>query len=183
MYIYNKDGRIAELWGSGAKMASKMTYDYLWEINQKEKQTNQLLPISKSFYADALTFINNLNPTDDASANTKSNAINILTSIFEKRRRKILIYVAYDKPLPQPISDPEQDFCDRVQEILKVNKLDNINIKTTDKVSLRSLKDIPEVILPSGNKTGPFKKDQIIELGSYEGDIEFLLSNAICERL
>ena len=183
MYIYNKERRIVELWGGGVRMTSKMTYDYLWELNQKEKQTNQLLSISKSFYTDALTFINSLNPTDDATASTKSNAINILTGIFEKRRRKILVYVAYGKPLPQPISDMEQEFCNQVQDILKVNKLDNINIKTADKVSLRSLKDIPEVILPSGNKTGPFKKDQVIELGSYESDIEYLLSNAICERL
>lgn len=164
-------------------MTTTITYDYLWETYQKEKQTNLLLPISKSFYTDTLIFINKLNAKDDATASTKTNSINMLNGIFEKRRQKILVYIAYGKALPQPVSDLEQDFCDKVQDILKVNKLDSINIKTTDKVSLRSLKDIPEVILPSGNKIGPFKKDQIIELGNHEGDIEFLLNNTICERL
>jgi hypothetical protein len=160
-----------------------ITYDYLWEIYQKEKQTNQLLPISKTFYADALTFIDKLNAKDETGLNTKTNSINILNNIFEKRRQKILIYIAYGKPLPQPVSSLEQDFCDKVSDVLKVNKLDGTNIKTSDRVLLRSLKDMPEVILPSGNKAGPFKKNQTIELGSNEGDIKFLLDNAICESL
>jgi len=160
-----------------------ITYDYLWEIYQKEKQTNQLLPISKTFYTDAQVFINKLNPTNETDTTTKTNSINILNNIFEKRRQKILIYIAYGKPLPQPVSSQEQDFCDRVTDVLKVNKLDSTNIKTADRVMLRSLKDMPEVILPSGNKAGPFKKNQTIELGSQDSDIEFLLNNAICERL
>lgn len=164
-------------------MTVTITYDYLWEIYQKEKQTNQLLPISKSFYTDAQTFINKLGTTNEVDANTKANTINLLNNLFEKRRQKILIYIAYGKALPQPVSSLEQDFCDRVNDVLKVNKLDSTNNRTPDRVLLRSLKDIPEVVLPSGNKAGPFKKNQTIELSSHEGDIEFLLSNTICERL
>jgi hypothetical protein len=166
-------------------MATSITYDSLWEIYQKEKQTNQLLPLPKTFYTDALVFINGLSSTDDITKSTKTNSINILGNIFEKRRQKILVYIAYGKQLPQPVSDLEQEFCDKVQGILKVNKLDSINIKTTDanKVPLKSLKDIPEVILPSGNKFGPFMKGQVIEIRDYESDIEFLIDNSICERL
>ena len=160
-----------------------ITYDYLWEIYQKEKQTNQLLPISKTFYADAQTFIDKLNAKNEVESNTKTNSINILNNIFEKRRQKILIYIAYGKPLPQPVGSIEQDFCDKVNDILKVNKLDGTNIRTVDKVLLKSLKDMPEVILPSGDKAGPFKKNQTLELGSNEGDIKFLLDNTICERV
>jgi DNA replication initiation complex subunit (GINS family) len=183
MYIYNKTERILELWGMGEGMAATITYDYLWETYQKEKQTNQLLPISRGFYTDALVFIKNLSSADEIATSTRTNTINILNSIFEKRRQKILVYIAYGKALPQAVSDLEQDFYNKVQDMLKVNKLDSINIKTADKTPLRSLKDIPEVILPSGSKAGPFKKNQIIELGNYESDIESLLSNAICERL
>jgi hypothetical protein len=164
-------------------MTTVITYDYLWEVYQKEKQTNQLLPISKTFYEDAQTFIDKLTASNETGANTKTNSINILNNLFEKRRQKILIYIAYGKALPQPVSSLEQDFCDRVNDVLKVNKLDGTNIKTADKVLLRSLKDMPEVILPSGSKAGPFKKNQTIELGSNEGDIKFLLDNAICEHL
>ena len=164
-------------------MTTTITYDYLWETYQKEKQTNQLLPISRTFYADALFYINNLNGKSEADSATKANSVNILNSIFDKRRQKILIYIAYGKQLPQPISNMEQELCNKVQDILKVNKLDGTNIKLTDKVSLRSLKDMQEVILPSGNKAGPFKKDQVMELGNQESDIAFLLGNGICERL
>jgi len=164
-------------------MTTTITYDYLWEAYQKEKQTNQLLPISRTFYTDSLFFINGLAAKGETESVTKTNSISILNNIFEKRRQKILIYIAYGKQLPQPISNLEQELCNKVQDILKVNKLDGTNIRLTDKVSLRSLKDMQEVILPSGNKAGPFKKDQIMELGNQENDIEFLLSNAICERL
>ena len=164
-------------------MTTTITYDYLWETYQKEKQTNQLLPISKTFYTDAFVFIDGLAGKGEAETSTKTNSINILNNIFEKRRQKILIYIAYGKALPQPISSIEQELCSKVQDILKVNKLDGTNIKLTDKVSLRSLKDMPEVIMPSSNKAGPFKKNQIIEIGSQESDIAFLLSNDICERL
>jgi len=164
-------------------MTTTITYDYLWETYQKEKQTNQLLPISRTFYTDAFFYINSLTAKGDAESATKTNSINILNNIFEKRRQKILIYIAYGKPLPQPISNMEQELCNKVQDVLKVNKLDGTNIKLTDKVSLRSLKDMQEVILPSGNKAGPFKKDQVMELSNQESDIAFLLSNDICERL
>jgi hypothetical protein len=164
-------------------MTTTITYDYLWETFQKEKATNQLLPISRTFYTDALFYINGLSGKGESESATKANSTSILNNLFEKRRQKILIYIAYGKPLPQPISNMEQELCNKVLDILKVNKLDGTNIKSTDKVSLRSLKDMQEVILPSGNKAGPFKKDQIMELGNQESDIAFLLGNEICERL
>ena len=140
------------------------------------------MPIPKTFYEDAEIFISNNTKTTD-EANTKTNAATILNNILDKRVQKILIYIAYNKTLPQPISNLEQEFCDKVLEVLKANKLKGINIKTQNKILLKSLNDMPEVILPSGNKAGPFKKGEVIEISNQDKDISFLLDNAICERL
>ena len=53
-------------------MTLTITYDYLWETYQKEKQTNQLLPISRTFYTDALFFINKLENGKEQEASTKT---------------------------------------------------------------------------------------------------------------
>ena len=70
-------------------MTTTITYDYLWEAYQKEKQTNQLLPISRTFYTDSLFFINGLAAKGETESVTKTNSISILNNIFEKRRQKI----------------------------------------------------------------------------------------------
>ena len=47
---------------------------------------------------------------------------------------------------------------------------------------LRSITDIPEIILPSGKKLGPLKKDEILDMQGPAADITYLISNAICEN-
>jgi hypothetical protein len=43
--------------------------------------------------------------------------------------------------------------------------------------------DIPEIMLPSGGKLGPLKKDQRLDMKFSEADLDFLLSNAICANV
>ena len=165
-------------------MAENVSYDYLWQIYQKEKQTNQLLMISKSFYEDTLNFIKNIDKLEiKDSSSLKEDSIRLLNELFEKRKQKILIYAAYNKQLPQPISTSELEFYNKVLEMVMSNKIDNIEVPRSSKVILRSLKDIPEILLPSGDKIGPFKRDQTIEVKDLDQDTNFLISNSICERI
>lgn len=176
--------RIAEVWG--VDITEKITYEYLWELVQREKQTNQLQPISKTFYKDALLFLNPANEsTGQSDRNLKENGLKLLNDLFEKRKQKILIYIAYNKSLPQPTSNLEADFYNRVSEIAIANKIDSAEIANRlSKTSLRSLKDIPEIVLPSGAKIGPFIKNQTIELKDPNDlDVEFLVNNTICEKV
>lgn len=166
-------------------MTNEITYDVLWEVCQKEKQTNQLLTIPRNFYGEALEFVNKTaaDKTDPQAQTASANSLRLLNEIFEKRKQKILVYLAYNRALPQPISNLELEFYNRVAQAAKSEKLSIAETKSRGRLSLKSLIDIPEIVLPSGNKAGPFKKDQIIEFDNANADTEFLISNSICEAI
>jgi DNA replication initiation complex subunit (GINS family) len=159
-------------------MEETLSYDYLWQAYQKEKQTNQLLLVSKTFYDDVNAFLANKTGMDPS---LKENTAKLLNSFFERRKQKILIYVAYNKPLPQPVSGNEFEFYNKILQIVKSERIETYN-KTGERMVLRSAKDLPEIILPSGKKFGPVKKDQIIE-SIDEQDKVYLLENSICEQV
>ncbi|MGD0728518.1 MAG: hypothetical protein ABR981_00370 [Candidatus Micrarchaeaceae archaeon] len=161
-------------------MDENITYDYLWQAYQKEKQTNQLLLIPKTFYEDIFKFVNNVQTNTNFNQTTKDNTIMLVNDFFEKRKQKILIYIAYNKQLPQPISNNELEFYNKLLQIVKEEKLDFAVQTKTNTNSLKSTKDIPEIILPSGNKIGPLAKNQIIEIENQQ-DKSYLLENTICE--
>lgn len=160
-------------------MDENISYDYIWQAYQKEKQTNQLLLVSKTFYDDAVEFINRQKTADTT---LKENATRLLTEFFEKRKQKILIYIAYNRQLPQPISNNELEFYNRVLNTVKSEQVDLVQHGKQNVHVLKSIKDIPEIMLPSGSKIGPLKKDQIVEKLS-EQDSNYLLENTICEQI
>lgn len=161
-------------------MDENITYDYLWQAYQKEKQTNQLLLIPKTFYEDIFKFINSVQSSTSFNQTTKDNTIMLVNDFFDKRKQKILIYIAYNKQLPQPISNNELEFYNKLLQIVKEEKLDLTTQAKAKTNSLKSMKDIPEIILPSGNKIGPLSKNQIIEIENQQ-DKSYLLENTICE--
>jgi DNA replication initiation complex subunit (GINS family) len=179
-----------ELWGGGC-MSESMSYDYLWQIYQKEKQTNQLLLIPRTFYSDSLEFVNTLKTTKDVNLLLVDNTIKVLSDLFEKRKQKIIIYAAYEKQLPQSVANVETDFYNK---ILLLSKSEKLEISTKPErleatkqskaniYTLKSIKDIPEIVLPSGNKIGPLTKNQVIDTEN-EQDKSYLLENTICEQL
>jgi len=160
-------------------MDETISYDYLWQAYQKEKQTNQLLLLSKTFYEDVSQFAaeHNSKPGNQ----TRENAIKLLADFFEKRKQKILIYVAYGRQLPQPISNTELEFYNKVLQAFKSEKLSFGKAPNTKPI-FRSTRDVPEIILPSGNKFGPVRKDEKIEINNNQ-DEAYLLENSICEQV
>jgi hypothetical protein len=163
-------------------MANDMSYDTLWQLAQKERQSNELQPLSKTFYEDTKEFINTLSKgQSEEDENTKKNAIKLVNEIHERRKQKILIYVAYKRQLPQPSIPTEQAFYNELVEYASKNRLDAQG--KANKQTMTVLQTIPEIILPSGNKLGPLERDQTIEISANEDDIRFLISNTICKRL
>ena len=164
-------------------MTDNISYDYLWQAYQKERQTNQLLLVPRTFYEDALEFINKTKAIKDQDSTVADNAARILNDFYEKRKQKILIYIAYNRQLPQPISNSELEFYNKMLQVVKSERLDLIKqTKVTNIHTLKSIKDLPEIILPSGSKLGPLKIDQIIETVN-EQDRSYLIENTICEQI
>jgi DNA replication initiation complex subunit (GINS family) len=158
-------------------MGENISYDYIWNLCQKEKQTNQLLPLGRNFYADIQEYMSKSALTSPQ----KENMEKILLNLFEKRKQKLFLYMAYNKQPPSQLDATESDFYTRLLEITTAYRIDKGNEIKSNKL-LRSITDIPEIVLPSGKKIGPLKKDEILDMNNSAADITYLISNAICEN-
>ena len=157
-------------------MSDDISYDFIWRFYQREKQTNQLLPTGKNFYDEILEFNNSPN-TEQQRANVEK----ITAELFEKRKQKITLYVAYGRS-PPPMSNVETEFYTKMVELSNMHALSIVAQSSKKSKLMRSLKDIPEIVLPSGNKIGPIRKDEIIDGSISETDAEYLIRNTICEN-
>lgn len=159
----------------------EMSYSVLWQTYQKERQSNELQMVPRSFYEDSKEFVESIDMKASEDAKTlKENAARILNSVFERRRQKVLMYVAYGRPLPS--STPAQDTV-LYEEALKLLKSDSVAGTKTSQIvpPLRSVQQIPQIILPSGRKIGPLEKEQLIDVPDKE-DTAFLINNGICKQ-
>ena len=157
-------------------MADNISYDYIWRFYQKEKQTNQLLPTGRNFYGEIVNFT-----TASGSEQQKLNLERVVAELFGKRKQKIILYVAYGRQPPM-MSDSETDFYTRMVGVVNSHTLDGKAGQDKKTKLMRSLKEIPEIMLPSGCKVGPLKKDEIIDGPESGADTEYLIKNTICEN-
>ena len=163
-------------------MNNDLTYDILWQAYQKEKRTNELQLISKTFYEEMGAFIGGITRENTTAEERlqKDNAVTLLNGIFEKRKQKILMYAAYGKQLPGPVPQTEADLYESAGKLLRSSTIE-YNGDSAAQSALRSMQAIPEVILPSGAKIGPLEKDQIIVVKDRE-DRRFLVNSKICKE-
>jgi DNA replication initiation complex subunit (GINS family) len=157
-------------------MVDDISYDFIWRFYQREKQTNQLLPTGKNFYDEILEF-----NTSFSKEQQHTNVEKITVELFEKRKQKIMLYVAYGRN-PPSMSNSETEFYTKMVELSNTHTLSLVAQSSKKSKLMRSLKDIPEIMLPSGNKIGPIKKDEIINDPISETDTEYLIQNTICEN-
>ncbi len=160
---------------------NELSYDMLWQTYQKEKRSNELQLIPKTFYEEAAALIGALRSNIDEGATQKENAARLLEGIFEKRKQKIMMYAAYGRKLPEPMPQQEAALYDGAVKMMKESTLDKTrNGPATNQ--LRAIQAIPEIILPSGKKLGPLEKDQTLEVKDRE-DCMFLMNNNICKEV
>ncbi len=164
-------------------MAEDITYSFLWEVLQKERSSNALQLLPKNFYSDVREFIEgtktDLGKNEEAEIQT-GNIERLVLEIFEKRKQKVALYVAYKKPLPNPITDIETDLYNKMMELYVNTKLTGSKETKTQQDKLRVIiEKLPEVFLPSGSKIGPLEKGQLIEVQD-KNDSKFLIDNSLC---
>lgn len=102
------------------------------------------------------------------------NAQRLIRGLKEKRLQKILIYIAYGKPLPPQVPSEEEDLYKQIQVILNKTAPQERNRK------IRILANIPEVITTKGNKIGPYKQSEVVEIGNSD-DVSFIIDNKLGE--
>ncbi|MDE1857098.1 MAG: hypothetical protein KGH98_03375 [Candidatus Micrarchaeota archaeon] len=163
-------------------MSLELSYDLVWRIYQAENQNYELQQIPKTFYEDAAELIESLpsDAHDTGKRGTKENAIKLIEAVHERRSQKILMYVAFGRQLPQNAPQKEAELYDRIATIKKENRLNITKGKSQqDPFTLKSMRDMPEIVLPSGSRLGPLKKEQVVRVASPD-DRRFLLESVIC---
>lgn len=157
-------------------MSTNISTELIFAKLQSEKSTGELAALPASFYADISTFISEMEKSDltESSAKQLETAKKMTLTLKDRRKQKLLIYLAYDKPLPQPIPDEEEVLYNEIRQILNRSsarsRLSKLKITTT----------IPEVLTASGEKVGPYKQGDIIEV-SDGNDADFIIKNKIGE--
>lgn len=147
----------------------------LFSILSKEKETGELLPLPTDFYQQIESLILSLS-SSDVPKQEEANLQKMVAQLKEKRRQKILIYLAYNRPLPRPVPQEEENLYNEILKIL------NKDASKTSVFKVKILTDLPEIVTPEGKKLGPFSKDQVVELTDRK-DVDFILVNKIGEEV
>lgn len=157
-------------------MTLQMTTEMLFSKLNEEKNRGELAPLQKEFYSAASEFIKSLESDLNGQQNARQaeNTKRLVESLKEKRRQKLLIYLAYEKPLPQPVPQEEEDLYNEIRKIMNRDG-DGRRIAT-----VKILADVPEVLTSEGRKVGPYKQGDVIEVPN-SADVEFMVKNKIGE--
>ena len=141
----------------------------VFEVLKAEKKSGELVVLSKDFYEETAKLLaQTKDPTE------KQNIGRTIDSIKEKRTQKILVYVAYNKELPNQPPHEEEDLYNQITKIVKREA------RTTNQTKVRITADVPELITTKGNRIGPFKQNEIVSVGDGD-DTKFIIENRIGE--
>jgi DNA replication initiation complex subunit (GINS family) len=138
--------------------------------------TGELQPLQKDFYSLVSVLITGLERETGNSEKTKQaeNTKKMIAILRERRKQKLLVYLAYDRPLPQQMPEEEEVLYNEINQLL-TKEIPNSKLSR-----LKITAEIPEVITAEGRKIGPYKLGEVIEV-SNSGDAEFIVKNKIGE--
>ncbi|MGA3020448.1 MAG: hypothetical protein ABSD68_00665 [Candidatus Micrarchaeales archaeon] len=158
-------------------MSQPITPEVLFSKLQNEKATGELLALQKDFYLSLNTLITELeNTVTEEKKRQVENIKKMFFALKERRKQKVLMYLAYNKRMPQPIPDEEEDLYNEINKVLNKGA-------SSIKISrLKIISSIPEVLTANGRKIGPFKQGEVVEV-SNSNDAEFILNNKIGEAI
>ncbi|MCL4365573.1 MAG: DNA replication complex GINS family protein [Candidatus Marsarchaeota archaeon] len=151
-------------------MENELTINYLNNILKNENKTGEIVSLPRNFYKN----IEEKEKTLTKDSDELKNMIKLFDLIKEKRRQKILIYLAYNKEIPRPLPSEEEDLYTQIRIILNKNQGEPKPQK------IKFWKSIPEIITSTGNKIGPYEQAEIVLLYNLS-DIKFIIDNKLGE--
>ncbi|MDE1869741.1 MAG: hypothetical protein KGH71_02015 [Candidatus Micrarchaeota archaeon] len=153
----------------------EITVEQLYNMSQSEKKTGEVLPLPKDFYKVAESKLKFLE--SDSDQQHFGNFKKLLTSVKERRIQKLLIYLAYNKLLPSQVPEEEEELYSKVKLLLNSNEPPSQKLRR-----IRITTEMPQLVMPNGLKSGPYKQNQLLEMSdNYEA--EFLLNNKLGEQV
>lgn len=165
-----------------------ITYNDLYDALRKERYSEQLQPLMKNFVKEVAAYLkdredligkNNDKFSDEAQKNKKQleNAIAIFKELILRRKKKLLELafistetgiskrdfenmLSFEKESFERIMKAINDSDKKIEKIL--NGIDEENMEKNKLIIFKS--DVEEFLDLEGNKLGPFKKGDIVNL-------------------
>ena len=159
-------------------VATNITTEMMFARLQQEKVTGELLSLPKDFFSQTASFISTLGAAGNEEDKKKQleNTIKIIFSLKERRKQKLLVYLAYNKQLPNPVPEEEEVLYNEIHQILS---RDTAAVKV---FRFKITASIPEVLTNEGRKIGPYNEGDLIEVAN-KSDAEFIVKNRIGETI
>ena len=153
----------------------EVTPELIFKKLNEERISGEIKLLNEDFYTKVRMCIEKLS-RDRSTANETENARRMFSSLVEKRKQKLLLYLAYNKPLPKPIPREEEDLYTEMQKIL------SSETSETKITKIKVMAELPEIVTPYGKKLGPYKSGDVLEIYD-DKDAVFLLNNKIGEKV
>lgn len=136
---------------------------------RSERKSGEVITLPKDFYSKTAEKLRTYEKDTDEYKNINK----IISSIKEKRKQKMLVYLAYNKDLPRPVPTEEEDLYMQIKNIIN----NNDDIKPS---KVKIIKPIPQIVTPSGSRIGPYEQNEIVYVYDYT-DTKFIVENKIGE--
>ena len=152
-------------------MEADFSVNGLYNLLKTEQKSGEVISLQKDFY---LKIEEKLKTYGSANGDEYKNIQKVVNSLKERRRQKILVYIAYNKELPRPLPLEEEDLYIQIKNIL--NKSNSEPKPSKVKIA----KTIPQIVAPSGSKLGPYEQNEIIYIYD-RADAKFIVENKLGE--
>ncbi len=154
----------------GAHVNDDDILEKLYSQLTEERKSGELVPLPSGFYASTA---NTTGLKTEDVERIRSNKDKLLNTLKTIRLQKILIYLAYNRQLPNQMPEEEEKLYKKLKATIEEEK--GIAQET-----VTILADLPEVISPDGSKLGPYRKGETI--ATTPNELAFILKNKIGEQ-
>ncbi len=165
-------------------------YRTLLDMLDRERSSSKLTEIDENLYKEILDFVRKTQIEEFRDDIEKIKIFikikETLSELLFKRVEKMVLYALYasrDKEYIEPrnIMSSEKEFYSEILRKIK-EKLEEIEKKEdNNKITVRILKDLPEIVGIDGKIYGPFKKEDVVNLP--KENAEALIKRGVAEEI
>jgi len=164
-----------------------ITYSEIYEVLRREKYSDQIQQLPKNFFSDVAEYLEDKKKLTENESDTFSeavikmkkqyeNAISIIKELIMRREKKIVNFsllaakTGVNKKDIEKMLDHERELFEFVTAKIEENKkkfndlMEKSEKKDLKNQLIRFSQDTSEIVDLEGNKLGPFKKGEVVNL-------------------
>ena len=143
-----------------------ITFQFLRDVQKREKSTITLQEVPQTFYSDVAGYL----AKKKKNVKEYENIVPIVKFILDRREQKIInSAIRYSRSMngkkPKNLLKEEEELFERLVEVIKLYRIDIERLKDFKSKGVKEYvvkEDIPEFVAPDMNNYGPWKKGEKI---------------------